>query len=87
MARAQAPDIAPPNATTSAEPWRSIHQPTAGETATAKTPPKLTAPAKTPLDQPSSSVIGTKNTARVATAIIGLDEKLVEAETTNITHP
>jgi hypothetical protein len=53
------------------EPYLSINRPTAGEMSTAATPPRLTAPAKRPLDQPKVSVIGTIKTERTATDMRG----------------
>ena len=54
---------------------------------TAQRPPKLTAPEKRPRDQPNSSVIGTKNTDSVATAINGLEENEIPTALLKITQP
>ena len=68
-------------------PYRSTQRPTNGEMNTAHTPPRLTAPANSPLDHSKASVIGTTNTDNTATDIRGRDVKLVLTTTAKTTQP
>ena len=54
---------------------------------TAHKPPKLTAPGNSPLAHPRSSVIGTTNTDKVATAMIVREEILTGTVLAMMTHP
>ena len=69
------------------DPYRSTHLPTRGEINTAQRPPRLIAPENNPLLQPRSSVIGTTNTERVATAMIVREDKLTDTVLAKIAHP
>tara|TARA_B100000408_G_C10273443_1_gene212842 strand:+ start:667 stop:894 length:228 start_codon:yes stop_codon:yes gene_type:complete len=71
----------------SPDPDRSSHFPTMGETSTAHIPPRLTAPENKPRDHPSSWVIGTTNTDKVAIAMTVHVDKLTDTVLAAITHP
>lgn len=68
---AQAPATADEALIMNPAPYRSTKRPATGEMATAHKPPRLTAPANSPRDQPNASVIGTTKTDRTATDISG----------------
>ena len=71
----------------SPEPCWSIHFPTKGEMNTAHNPPRLTALENSPRDHPSSCVIGTTNTDKVATAMIVREDRLTATVLATMTHP
>ena len=71
----------------SPEPNRSSHLPTKGEMNTAQRPPRLTAPENSPRDHPKSSVMGTTNTDRAATAMTVRVDKLTDTVLPTMTHP
>ena len=58
-----------------------------GETKTATSPARLTAPENIPTDQPMDWVIGTTNTERVATAITVRVDRLTATPFPAITQP
>ena len=68
-------------------PYLSSHRPTMGETNTAASPPRLTAPENIPTDQPMAWVIGTTNTESVATAITVRVDRLNATPLPAITQP
>ena len=68
-------------------PYRSTHRPMNGDITTAHNPPRLTAPEKSPLDHPSSSVMGTTNTERTATVIMVREERLIATVLAMMTQP
>ena len=54
---------------------------------TAQRPPRLTAPENSPRDHPMSSVMGTTNTDRAATAMTVRVDKLTDTVLPTMTHP
>ena len=84
---AHAPTTAAEDANSTLDPYRSIKRPAKGETTRPHNAPRLTAPENWPRDHPSSLVMGTTNTERVATDITGRALKLGTDATARMTQP